>query len=222
MAKFSIDGAKIKKWFFIILAIILVISGIAFAGAYNANYSKGYRAGKIMKFSKRGVFVKTHEGQLDKGGIHTSKDGDLTSTWAFSVDSDQKEIIKILEEVATTGERVNLDYEEKYYKFGWRGDTKYFVTGVRREVEKKTSTQDNLENMMDKGRGTQEDQEDTQELDKEKIEQEIRKEIKLREELKEEIKNELKEELKEELKKELLEELKSQKVVSAKPETVVQ
>jgi hypothetical protein len=201
----KINVAKIKKWFLITLALFGVIGGVVFAVAYNANFSKGYRAGKIMKFSKRGVFLKTYEGQLDKGGIHTSKDGDMSSTWDFSVSSSETEIIKILEEVAKTGERVLVDYEEKYYKFAWRGDTKYIITGVTKEKPKEQTTkQDNLEEVMDKGKG-----ENSAEMNEEQLEKKIRKELKSRQELKDELKQELKDELKEELKKEILEELKA-------------
>ena len=37
-----------------------------------------------------------------------------------------------LEEVALSGERVNLYFVKRYMTFPWRGDTKYFITKVER------------------------------------------------------------------------------------------
>jgi hypothetical protein len=45
-------------------------------------------------------------------------------------------VIRELEAVALSGERVNLHYIKRYNVFPWRGDTKYFITNVERLGER--------------------------------------------------------------------------------------
>ncbi len=117
-----------KKAKSILLKVVLVIVAFAliFAGfRYFANYSNGTRSGVVMKISKKGVAFKTLEGQLDVGTIN--------DPWHFSVmESEDSELAQTLKEVERTGERVQLQYVEKYIQVPWRGDTKYFVTSVKR------------------------------------------------------------------------------------------
>jgi hypothetical protein len=56
----------------------------------------------------------------------------VSESFEFSVESDQEEVIKMLEEASLTGERVSLRYVERLVRFPWRGDTKYFVEEVER------------------------------------------------------------------------------------------
>ncbi|MCB1193229.1 MAG: hypothetical protein H7A23_10280 [Leptospiraceae bacterium] len=96
------------------------------------SYSEGYRAGIVMKLSKKGYIYKTYEGELNVEGINSSGGSGISSVWEFSVNSSQQDVINILNEVALNKERVKLYYEEKFIKFFWNGDTKYIVTKVER------------------------------------------------------------------------------------------
>ena len=107
----------------IVAVVALIFLGV-FAFFYFANYSTGTRAGIIMKVSKKGILIKTHEGMLDVGTIN--------DPWNFSVASGNTDILKQLEEAQSSGERVRLHYREKFAKFFWLGDTPYFVTQVDR------------------------------------------------------------------------------------------
>ena len=97
---------------------------------YYANYSEGYRAGVPMKISKKGVVFKTHEGQLNIGGLSNNAEGVIPSTWEFSVLSSDPVVLTELDVAIESSKRVKLFYVEKYGKLFWRGDTKYFVTKV--------------------------------------------------------------------------------------------
>jgi hypothetical protein len=119
----------IKVTIFFLLALVLGTVGF-FLFAYNAEYSTGNRTGRLMKFSHRGFMVKTYEGQLDVAGISQGKSGMVSSTWDFSVDTSNKEVIEAIDKAMTANSFVKLHYEEKFFKFWWRGDTKYFVTKV--------------------------------------------------------------------------------------------
>lgn len=101
--------------------------------AYFGSFSEGFRAGTVVKISKKGFVFKTYEGQLNVEGIMSQdlKKG-ITSLWDFSVPSGNHEALKTLEEAALEEDRVKIFYEEKIMKFPWIGDTKYFVTRVER------------------------------------------------------------------------------------------
>ncbi|MCS7017972.1 MAG: hypothetical protein RMJ87_01885 [Cytophagales bacterium] len=53
-----------------------------------------------------------------------------TSTWEFSVEDHHKEVIDSIQKAIDEDKRVKLYYEEKFYTYPWRGDTKYLITKV--------------------------------------------------------------------------------------------
>ncbi len=135
-------GKSIRK-FFIKVGIVLVLLAIGVTlFLYYMSYSEGVRAGVVLKVSKRGAVFKTYEGQLDimSFGAIKKADNQLTQTFEFSMYKSDQELIHNLEQVALSGERVNLYYEEKYAMLPWRGETKYFVTKVER-LEKRPENQ---------------------------------------------------------------------------------
>ena len=119
-----------KKTFIkIVIALIVIVIGV-FAFLSYGNFSSGYRAGVPIKVSHKGVLFKTWEGELNVGGLTNSGQGAIPTTWAFSIEKDQAEVRQKIEEAITKGKRVKLSYEEKFVKFFWKGDTKYFIQEV--------------------------------------------------------------------------------------------
>ena len=119
-----------KKFFikFGIAAIIILIAVFVFLNF--VNFSSGYRAGVPIKVSHKGVLFKTWEGQLNIGGLTNSEQGAIPTTWEFSIEDDNQEVREKIEEAITKGKRIKLSYEEKFVKFFWKGDTKYFAKKV--------------------------------------------------------------------------------------------
>jgi hypothetical protein len=117
----------------VILAIILI--GFATMGYfYFGNYSEGVRSGVVVKVSKKGFLFKTYEGQLNLLTFGASRSQNMVAeTFDFSVPTHEADVIKILEEVSLSGERVSLHYQEKFMTFPWRGDTKYLIIKVERQ-----------------------------------------------------------------------------------------
>ena len=115
-----------------LVVLAVVVSGLAFlAFMYWANFSEGTRSGRLIKLSKRGILFKTYEGQLDVGGMQPTNSAagpSFTSLWDFSADGSDRKLVGLLEQ--NQGRPVKLYYSEKYYRFFWRGDTKYFVNRV--------------------------------------------------------------------------------------------
>jgi hypothetical protein len=110
----------------LIMGAILYISFIRFS-----SYSNGYRAGDIIKFSRKGYVFKTFEGEMNLGGFTDNDQSEVTPTiWAFSVYSGKHEIKQQLITAMENGDRVRLFYKERYARLFWNGDTKYFIYKV--------------------------------------------------------------------------------------------
>ena len=112
-------------------AIVLVLLAIiVFLFLNLANYSSGFRAGVPTKLSKKGVIIKTYEGTMNIGGLTNTSEGTIPTTWDFTVRKSADSVITKIDKAILEGHRVKLMYDEKYVKFFWLGDTKYFVYDV--------------------------------------------------------------------------------------------
>jgi hypothetical protein len=121
------------KTFKRILLALLVLLLLFVAFSYWGVYESGVMAGKVLRITQKGVVFKTYEGKLDLETFGALKGtSPIASTFDFSVESKEKEVVKQLESVSLSGERVNLHFKKRYMKFPWRGDTKYFITEVER------------------------------------------------------------------------------------------
>ncbi len=91
-------------------------------------FSEGTRAGQLIKLTNKGVVFKTHEGELNMGGLRVggSSDGLEGNLWQFSVVDDQ--VLDALNKAE--GKRVKLSYKQRYKAMPWQGKTNYFVIGV--------------------------------------------------------------------------------------------
>lgn len=114
-----------RKYILYAIAALLVILSGYFAFIYYIPFSEGVRAGELIKISRKGVVMKTWEGEISQG-ISGAQ------IFAFSVlDKDAK----VIEDLQTyQGKYVKITYVERYKTFPWWGDTKYFVTDVKQEA----------------------------------------------------------------------------------------
>ena len=113
-----------RKILFIAVSIIIIGLVAYFAFIYYVPYSEGYRSGELIKFSRKGVLVKTWEGQISQGISGTN-------LFSFSVEDREEEIIEKMKEYQ--GRYVKVSYKERYATFFWLGDTKYFITDIQPE-----------------------------------------------------------------------------------------
>jgi hypothetical protein len=117
-----------------VLIFSLLIGVVVLSFLYFATYENGLMAGKILRITEKGVIFKTHEGKISLDSFGALKGvSPVAETFDFSVEGSETEVLKQLEEVALTGERVNLKFKKRYVVFFWRGDTKYFITEVERQ-----------------------------------------------------------------------------------------
>jgi hypothetical protein len=113
-----------------ILAGIIFLAIAVFIFLNMANYSTGFRAGVPIKISKKGVIIKTYEGQMNVGGLTTSSEGTIPTQFDFTVRKSADSVLTKIDDAILHGKRVKLHYNEKYVKFFWLGDTKHFVFDV--------------------------------------------------------------------------------------------
>ncbi len=106
----------------VLVGIAIVVFGY-FWIVLNWNYSTGERAGWIQKFSKKGWFCKTWEGEM----AMVSMPGAIPEKFYFTVwdDAVAGELNKVM------GKRVSLHYQEKVgLPTSCFGETRHYVTGV--------------------------------------------------------------------------------------------
>ena len=123
-------GKKILRIFLVLLVTVAI--GV-FSFYYWAVYETGVMAGKVLRISQKGVLFKTYEGKINLETFGALKGtSPIAESFDFSVEKSDDVVIKNLQEVALSGERVNLHFKVRYARFVWRGDTRYFVTRVER------------------------------------------------------------------------------------------
>ncbi len=120
---------------FLVYFLIILVVGFAgyYAFIYFFSFSQGYRAGELVKFSKKGVLYKTWEGQISQEATQP--------LWNFSVQDNEPEVIQKLKNLQ--GKHVKLTYKERFKTFPWLGDTHYFVTEVEETGNGYRDTQTN-------------------------------------------------------------------------------
>jgi hypothetical protein len=126
-------GQRVKSIFkrVVIIGIVIALGILSFL--YWGTFETGVMAGKVLRISEKGFMFKTFEGKLSLESFGALKGvSPVAETFDFSVESKEEETIKLLNEVALSGERVNLHFKKRFMAFPWRGDTKYFVTQVER------------------------------------------------------------------------------------------
>ncbi len=108
-----------------ILVIILVVF-IYFK--YVFDYSKGYRAGLLQKFSEKGIVFKTYEGEMILSSVQSNTNVAIASEkFLFSVSRD--EVARQMEQIQ--GKNVVVHYREKKGVLPWVGESRYIVDSVR-------------------------------------------------------------------------------------------
>lgn len=122
-------------FFFIALGWILYAVSTSVAGV---PYSQGERVGIITKLSKKGLFCKTWEGEMNFGGFknQTTTDSEGRSSTAmvanifeFSVTDPQ--VAADVQEAMNEGQTVGLTYDQFLIHNPCTSSTGYLITGVR-------------------------------------------------------------------------------------------
>jgi hypothetical protein len=113
---------------------VLLIGGVVvFSFLYWGVYERGVMAGRVLRITQKGMVFKTFEGKLSLESFGALRNASpIAETFDFSVEKSDTAVIRQLQEVALSGERVNLHFVKRYIKAPWRGDTRYFIKQVQR------------------------------------------------------------------------------------------
>ncbi len=115
----------------LLLAAITAIGILAFL--YWGSYEEGVMAGRILRISQKGVIFKTYEAKLSIESFGALRGtSPIAETFDFSVERRNDALVRELEQIALSGERVNIHYIKRYIRVPWRGNTKYFAIKVER------------------------------------------------------------------------------------------
>jgi hypothetical protein len=105
------------------LVVLFVLFSLYLGLAFAWSYSDGQRAGILQKFSRKGWFCKTYEGELAMSIVP----GVTPTIWEFSV----RDPVVVNRLKSAIGERVALHYtEHRGIPTTCFGQTNYFVDSV--------------------------------------------------------------------------------------------
>jgi hypothetical protein len=124
----SVNFKPVKKILYWILFIVVIVMAAFIYFKYAFDYSKGYRAGLLQKFSEKGVVFKTYEGEMILSSVQSTTNVAIASEkFLFSVTEDA--VARQMEQ--NQGKHVVVHYREKKGALPWRGESTYIVDSVR-------------------------------------------------------------------------------------------
>ncbi|HBI81442.1 MAG TPA: hypothetical protein DDY04_05770 [Bacteroidales bacterium] len=116
----------------ILIAVVVILVAIG-AFLYWGTYEEGVMAGKVIRISQKGVIFKTYEAKLGLESFGALRGtSPIAETFDFSVERGNDSLVRAIEQVALTGERVNVHFKKRYVRVPWRGNTRYFATRIER------------------------------------------------------------------------------------------
>lgn len=117
-----------KKTFFIVITLILVLVSALSYWKYSFTYSEGYRAGLLQKFSYKGTIFKTYEGEMILSSVSSNTNVAIASEkFYFSVTNSN--LAQQLDTIQ--GQKVIVHYVQKNGALMWRGESEYLVDSVK-------------------------------------------------------------------------------------------
>lgn len=112
-----------KKIFWIISAILLVVLAIFIYWRFYFVLAEGTQAGTLNIFQKKGIIFKTYEGKIILSGFKANVQ---SNEFSFSVTKEAvaQELLKV------SGREVNIHYTQYFGSLPWRGMQKFIVDSI--------------------------------------------------------------------------------------------
>ena len=89
------------------LALALLLSGCI--SGCGEGYSEGERTGVVTKLSRKGLFFKSWEAEMNVGGVRQTDDGLTPNMWSFHVGD---ELVPEVQGALQRSERVSVRYRQ--------------------------------------------------------------------------------------------------------------
>lgn len=119
-----------KAFWYSLLIFFIFVFGSWLIGLWpGIVYSDGHRSGVIYKFSKKGLFYKTWEGELSLGMTETDAAGAIIPR-VFDFSVSRPAIATKIEEAERSGKRITLHYQEFMGRGCYYGSTRYDILEV--------------------------------------------------------------------------------------------
>jgi hypothetical protein len=119
---------KTRKIFKLAIYLVIIFLAGLIYWKYFYTYSEGYRAGLLQKFSNKGTFFKTYEGEMILSSVSSTRDITIASEkFLFTVIN--KDLIRQFDTLQ--GENVIVHYKQKNSSVFWRGDSNYLVDSIK-------------------------------------------------------------------------------------------
>lgn len=119
---------KTKRIFRWVITLLIVLLAAFIYWKYFYTYSEGYRAGLLQKFSNKGTFFKTYEGEMILSSVASTRDIAIASE-KFQFTLINKDLVRQFDTLQ--GENVIVHYRQMNSAVFWRGDSKYLVDSVK-------------------------------------------------------------------------------------------
>lgn len=119
---------KIRKFFRWLITLSVIFLAALIYWKYFYTYSEGYRAGLLQKFSNKGTFFKTYEGEMILSSVASTRDIAIASE-KFQFTVVNKDLIRQFDTLQ--GENIIVHYRQMNGAVFWRGDSKYLVDSVK-------------------------------------------------------------------------------------------
>ncbi len=116
---------RVLKW---LLFFIILFLGAFIYWKFFYTYSEGYRAGLLQKFSSKGTFFKTYEGEMILSSVASSRDIAIASE-KFFFTLTNKTLVRQFDTLQ--GDMIIVHYKQKNASVFWRGDSQYLVDSVQ-------------------------------------------------------------------------------------------
>ncbi len=92
------------------IKLCLAICFIIMCVSCGRGYSEGERVGTLTKFSRKGLIIKSWEGELNMGGTRQSDNGVVPTTWRFTVVDDG--VAKKVQDAMNSNKQVKCKYTQ--------------------------------------------------------------------------------------------------------------
>jgi hypothetical protein len=116
---------RVFKW--LIFLLVIFLAGFIY-WKYFYTYSEGYRAGLLQKFSNKGTFFKTYEGEMILSSVASTRDIAIASE-KFQFTVTNKDLVRQFDTLQ--GDNIIVHYRQMNGAVFWRGDSKYLVDSVK-------------------------------------------------------------------------------------------
>jgi hypothetical protein len=110
-----------------VLGLSVVVGGCAVGCAVGCRhqYSDGKRVGTVTKFSRKGVFLKSWEGEMALSGLRGGEHGPAANLWEFT--ATDPAVIEQLQAVQESAQTARLHYTQTLFYNPFVRDTTYTV-----------------------------------------------------------------------------------------------